>query len=179
MRLTCVLLALIAASCTSREEKEWQRFLVAAQAELKAKNEILARDVGVAFKPGWKGSWFLDMKAGKLVFREAKKDVLVARVQLVGTYHRGKQEWIWSWANEDTTPKLKDLVMRVRAFGLQRRWPALAEPVAQGPESLPDRMTAATVRVLGARGGWWGKLDDQVEMWFAILDTAAPKPNHK
>jgi hypothetical protein len=79
---------------------------------------------------------------------------LVAHFQAVGSLSKADGTWLWSWANDTLAPVTKLRMREVRAFGQDRGWRALADPMWKGDEIDGWEMTAAAVEILGAQGGY-------------------------
>ncbi|WP_444898464.1 DUF6882 domain-containing protein [Microbulbifer sp. SSSA003] len=47
----------------------------------------------------WK-SWFLNQEAGELTFSSGEVPIVVANVEIAGTYSNETKTWLWGWASE-------------------------------------------------------------------------------
>lgn len=94
--------------------------------------------------------WRLLLDAGEMHFFKPQEKPLVAKIQVVGTMSRS--QWKWSWADTTLKPNVTKEMEKLKAYGAQRKFPALTEPTWQGEEKDAWLMTAMANLLLKGKG---------------------------
>jgi hypothetical protein len=72
------------------------------------------------FQLGSHERWAVDYAAGTFKMTTNGRAVIVADMQLVGSFSKRSNSWLWAWANETNEPHLVSDVARLRTLGLVR-----------------------------------------------------------
>lgn len=131
-------------------ESECRGLIDVARQELTALNEHCQTEVGI----GSFEHWQYEADEGTIAFAGGTTPGVRALAQVVGTTSTRSKSWLWSWANESIPSHQASSAATVRAFDERENVPILlaAEPVDD--EYLGWEMTAVTVKLTGAVGGY-------------------------
>lgn len=111
---------------------------------------------------GTETQWNLDMNAGTLRFTFADGRVLVAPVQVVGTYNTANGSFLWSWDHPSVPENLRRAAQRVHNYGqthgveeLTMRSRTCSEAEAWGYAAAAAQLDGAEGAYRGDAGGTW------------------------
>jgi hypothetical protein len=128
----------------------WQPLVSEAVSDLRAKQDNLDE----RFDLYKHERYDLDLENGEIVFSNAGRPALTARVQLVGSVSTVSDTWLWSWANNHVSASVSDEMLAVRAFGERQRFASLTVPKWPGEEVDGWEMTAVAAKILDAPGAY-------------------------
>lgn len=100
--------------------------------------------------------WYYDQATGLLTFTDAKLPKLVIEYEEVGSVSEKSDTWLWAWDNDDTEPKVRSEIGRVRRFGQQhgKGFERLTEPLWPAKQQDGWNMTAIAAYLLRAKGAY-------------------------
>ena len=132
---------------TSTTDEEFQELVATAcQATKLAQERAKAAHEGL----GSSGRWGADYEAGLFTFGDGPLPSLVAEMQVVGTFSKQSNSWLWSWANESMEPGLIREVRWLQTLGQVRGISRLSEPYLPGAEEVDGwEMTSLACYLLG------------------------------
>lgn len=65
-------------------------------------------------------SWKADLDSGTITFiNDAKKIIITAPVQVIGTYNTEDSTWLWGWDHPSVNESLRKFAQKVQDFGNQ------------------------------------------------------------
>ncbi|HEY3360205.1 MAG TPA: hypothetical protein VGQ83_43540, partial [Polyangia bacterium] len=80
--------------------------------------------------------WGADYAAARFTLGAPEHPTIVADLQLVGTFSKKTNSWLWSWNNEAIEPHLSEEVARLRALGEVRGIALLAQAYQENVEEV-------------------------------------------
>ncbi len=166
--LASVVLPLVAACGPGEIDGELEPYLVKAREQLEQSRAQLHARWGRPLGPDWGArdgeTCYFDNEADKLYWRQGETVVLVADVSLVGTFEFDPKaptdkpdeagSFKWSWFNDKAGQGSRERMQAVRRWGQARRSVKLSTGGWIGHPHWAVDMLAASVRVLGASGGY-------------------------
>ncbi|MGZ3416508.1 MAG: DUF6882 domain-containing protein [Polyangiales bacterium] len=93
--------------------KGWEKLVAVATDDTKRKQEEARRD----FDLGTYARWNADYEAGWFTLGSQERAEVMADLQIVGSFSKKTDSWLWSWANEGNEPHLVREVSRLRVLG--------------------------------------------------------------
>ena len=124
---------------------------------------------------GSEEEWQLDQDKGQLIFKFPGR-TSIAEVQIIGSYDKQSESWMWAWANPLIADGLKKEAIRLKEYGEQYGIQRLSAPEWLGQESDCWYMAALACHVSNAEGAYRGPaVDSFTFMTFGPL-THSPPP---
>lgn len=99
--------------------------------------------------------WDVDQPTGTIRFTFADK-VVTAPVQMLGSWSRANETFMWAWANPSVDESLSRDAARVKAFGERHDWSFLVADTVPANEEQAADMVAVAFRITGATGFYRG-----------------------
>jgi hypothetical protein len=96
-------------------------------------------------------SWFLDQETGELIFSSGEVPMVVANVEVAGTYSNESKTWLWGWANESIHEKVKGRIEQVALVGLELGLKRLTERKFTVKEKEPWGLSRVSAYILDAK----------------------------
>jgi hypothetical protein len=147
-KLISLVTGVVAAFSAHGESPSWGQllesshsYLQTTQAELNQRYDLSSHE-----------RWDIDQQKGELVFSNAGKPAVIAKVQFVGSFSSASNSWLWSWANASVLPSLSSEVSKVKEYGEQHRFEKLAERKWPAEEADGWDMAAVTNYLLKGEG---------------------------
>lgn len=148
LRLTCVFGRKRPGDGTQLLTPALVSLIAVATVETAAKQEAAAQRWGI----GKSDRWSADLAAGTISFHFGNR-VLTGPVQLLGSYSRESETWLWGWANESVPSAVRTASEAVRELGLSDpNLRALSQRKLTGPESFGDDFAATSVEIAQLAG---------------------------
>lgn len=98
--------------------------------------------------------WDWDQEMGTLIFSHEGKPTVECDVHFVGTLSTLSKTWMWAWANQSLSDKVKEQSRLVRRIGDERQFLPLACPKWSADETDGWEMTAIMAKAVGAIGAY-------------------------
>lgn len=126
--------------------------LARAEQDIAIKTQIARETWGL----GDGGQWNADLEAGTITFINARGWVIVAPVQVIGTFNTVDSTWLWGWDHPSVPPALADHAAQARAFGERYglEWFTTRKLVVTEKDCWT--FTAVACHLAGAQGGYRG-----------------------
>lgn len=103
-----------------------------------------------AFGIGTHERWGADYAKAQFTLGSSQAISVVAEMQVVGTFAKRSNSWLWSWANDSMEPNLYSEIARLRTFGEVRGIATLADPYLESVEEVDGwELTSVARYVLG------------------------------
>jgi len=151
-------------------QAEFDAFVQDCRAELQQK---IARSVDK-----WKLDKFtrfnLDQEKGQIEFLDGQGPNLVCDIQIIGTYSKESQSWLWAWESHWVLDEIKVDSLAVRDFGAQNGIERLTTPKWEATEEDGWDMTAIAAHLLPAEGAY--RLPNREVMVFMLLKNIEVMP---
>jgi len=141
----------------SGEQVDVDQFWAEAWADLHRRQRYLAAKAGLA-----NASWAVDQSAGLIQFAREDGAVLIAPVQIIGSWNPMTETFTWGWDHPSVVTRLRASAERTRWFGEAHGLPEFTEPRMKASETDAWRMTAVAMKVNGAAGAYRGPTDGPV-----------------
>lgn len=129
-----------------------QQFLAQALAQLQAQTASHSANWGL----GSETQWNLDMAAGTLRFTFADGRVLLAPVQVVGTYNTKDSSFLWGWDHPSVPLPLRRAAQRVLDYGTAHGIGGFTTRSLECTQDQAWELTAAAAQLDGAAGAYRG-----------------------
>ena len=127
------------------------------QAILKAVDELqLKTDF---HKETWgidSAAWDVDLDRGTISFHNDKGWLILATVQVIGTYDRSDGTFMWGWDHPSVPVHAADTAKTVRLFGERHERPDLTERLVYASEDEAWQYTALAAHLAGDSGAYRG-----------------------
>ena len=133
-----------------RKQKNYEALVSEATNYLNAQNERCKTE----FQIGSYARYDCDQETGKLVWSDDGVPKVIATVQFVGSISNKSNTWLWAWANPSILDSVKAEVLKLKAFGVEKRIERLVSPKWPAEEVDGWEMTALASRLLEARGAY-------------------------
>lgn len=146
-------------------EEQFQGSIQEAQQELTELNRQCADVYGV----GTYDRWQYEADEGTIVFYSGSQARLRAAVQVVGTTSTRSRTWLWAWANESIPIQQSSAAVAVRGFGEDENLSHLRSPELPDDEYTGWEMTAITVKLTNAVGGYRTPRQDGGYTYYAFV----------
>lgn len=128
------------------------RLLRPARTWLEAQTAQQSADWGL----GTETQWNLDMDSGQLRFSFADGQVLVAPVQVAGTYNTQDGTFLWGWDHPSVPEPLRRAAKRVHKYGVEHDIERFTTRTVACTEDAAWDLTAAAAMLDGAAGAYRG-----------------------
>jgi hypothetical protein len=119
----------------------------------------------------------LDQTKGTLAFTDESGHKISCTIQIVGTFSKESNTWLWSWASPWVAEPLKRDSELVREFGRTNRLEKLTTEKWPATEADGWVMTAVALRVAGAESAY--RLPNRDSYIFMLLKKVESMPNAK
>ena len=118
-----------------------------------SKNYVAERQGSIVteFNLGGWDSWFLNQETGELTFSSGDVSMVVANVEVAGTYSNETKTWLWGWASEYIDEKVKGRIRQVALVGKELGCKKLTERKFPVSESESWELTNISAYVLKAK----------------------------
>lgn len=134
-----------------REDKEAFSFLIADAVAVLNRKQARMRErypIDDCERYDW------DQDVGQLVFSHEGKARVIAGIAFVGGISTMTNTWMWSWANDSVSERVKAEMLSVRAFGVENNFLRLASAYWSADEHDGWEMAAIATKILGAEGAY-------------------------
>ncbi|HJV74037.1 MAG TPA: hypothetical protein VJ654_07440 [Noviherbaspirillum sp.] len=128
------------------------RFLATALARLQTCTAENSQRWGL----GTESSWHLDMNAGLLQLNFADGRELHFPVQVIGTYNRRDDTFLWGWDHPSVPEPLRRAAQHVRAYGAREGFDRFTTRTLSCSENDAWDFTAAAAQLDGVTGAYRG-----------------------
>jgi hypothetical protein len=150
-------------------QEEFASFVADCRSELRQK---IASSV-----EKWKLNKFrrfnFDQEKGQLEFLDGQGPDIVSDVQIIGTYSKETQTWLWAWNSDWILDNLKKDSLRVNEFGADHSLERLLDPKWEATEEDGWDMTAVAAHLVPSEGAY--RLPNRDVMIFMLLKKIEPK----
>lgn len=106
------------------------------------------------FKVGEHERWDWYQDTGKLIFSHNGKSVVECDIDFVGTVSTQSNTWMWAWANESLTNKVKTRSRLIREIGDEKNYLKLASALWPADEIDGWEMTSIMAKATNAIGAY-------------------------
>lgn len=140
-------------------DDEFQSFVGTANAELLAKQKVLAEEYGLGSAKRW---WF-DQATANLQFFDAEDNLSIETDVIdVGSYSPISNSWKWAWGNDSVLPSLRQRAEKLKELEAITGFEIFGEkdPFSVNDESMAWELTAISLKHLGAVGCYRCPLSD-------------------
>lgn len=162
LSLCCALLVTITAGCgsatepqvsskSSNESDRFQQLLDTSTEELQLKTEAHK-----AWGLGSFDNWNIDQNVGDLVFSNDDGTNAVAAAQIIGSFNKNDNSWLWAWDNPSIVDDLKRHALKLKAYGEEHGIDRLTDPKWIGSEQDAWEMAALAVKLCDTQGAYRG-----------------------
>jgi hypothetical protein len=150
--------------------RAYRDLVVRACEYLTSRQEVLR----VRYKLGANGRYDWDMDKGVIVFSNRGRRIASATIHFVGSVATGDGTWLWSWANDSYTPRVKNRMLTIRRFGLQWGIPQLVEHCWDGNEVDGWEMTSLAAYIMKSSGAY--RVPFENGFIYMLLSDIRPGP---
>lgn len=126
--------------------------------EMKLKQQRNAARWGL----GDREQWHADLKLGHILFSRPGGELLMAPVQLVGSYDPGQCRWHWGWDHPPAQAVVAHAAELVRRFGEVYGLADLTTREIQCTEDQAWRFTAMALHLSEAEGAYRGRAGKKI-----------------
>ena len=112
------------------------------------------------FRLGSYERWDADYDSGVFTMSTGGRPRVAAELQLVGSFSKKSNSWLWSWANEQNEPHLFSEIVRLKALGEVRGIRQLLEPYHESvDETHCWELTSLACHLLGFEACYRAPMD--------------------
>lgn len=122
-----------------------------AMHDLQAKTSAHAATWGL----GDSERWDLDQTTGELVFT-FKDKVVTCKAQIIGTWNKNSETWLWAWANKSVDKALTKQSEKIRAYGVEKKIEQLTNRGGPSTEDEAWQLAALSCVIGDAQGVYRG-----------------------
>lgn len=145
------------------QSEKWEPLVREAHAELVEKQRLL----GERFKLFQWERYDWDQEKCEIVFSDAGRPMVKARVIFTGSISSISNTWLWGWSNFHFAPQVINGLVAVRDFGEQNDLANLTVPKWPADEVDGWEMTSIAAKVLNADGAY--RSPDKTGAVFMLL----------
>lgn len=151
-----LLLGLAALGCSDSGydhsgDDEFEALVNASISELEVKN-----DAHKAWGMATYERWSFDQSDGNLVFSKSDGAIAAAPAQVIGSFSKADNSWLWAWDNPSVNADLKAHSLKLKEYGEQHGIERLTTGTWIGTEADAWAMVALAVKLCDARGAYRG-----------------------
>lgn len=147
-------------------DDEYRALVEEARQELEAK----ARTLSARYRLDRSTEYAWNLGEGALSLGRDGGMLALAEVEVVGTYSRPEQTWLWAWANPAVPPAARRRAEQVIAYGHRHGIDRLTRPKLAATFDEARELVALACRVIGGAGGLSDENDGLV-MWMLLADV--------
>jgi Family of unknown function (DUF6882) len=126
---------------------KWKSLLRLSQDYSAEKQEAVVRE----FNLGNWDSWNLNQETGELIFSSGDVPMVVANVEVAGTYSNETKTWLWGWASEYILEKVSSRIGQVALVGKELKHKKLTKRKFPVSEKESWELTNISAYVLKAQ----------------------------
>lgn len=132
--------------------------------EVTSKNDVARARWGV----GTADRWSADLAQGEITFHFPDRSI-TGPVQVLGTWSRESETWLWGWANESLPPSVTQASAVTREYGKTHGLQALNEAKLGASAELSDDLASVSVE-LGELAGMYRAPSQTGFIWLGFTD---------
>ena len=106
------------------------------------------------YKIGTYQNWYYDQLTGELTFSDHGIKKLVIDYEEVGSISEVTNTFLWAWNNPHLEEKIKSEIVRVKEYGLKRKFEKLINPKWTADQYDGWEMTAIAAYLLKSKGAY-------------------------
>jgi uncharacterized protein DUF6882 len=119
------------------------------------------------------GTWNVDLEAGTITFTQSDQ-LVVAKIQVVGTLNNEKQTFMWAWDHPSIPKKLSENVTLLKQWGEVNSLPLFMNNPIICDENQAWEFTALMCKFAKAEGAYIGRKDN-ISLFLIMHDIKTIK----
>lgn len=149
-----------------QDDEAWDDLIAESFAWLQEKQQPFLDEFRITEHDRW--DW--DQDSGLLVFSNAGTPRVEAEISFSGTLSTARNTWMWAWANDSLTEKIKSDSLAMRELGDDENYLKLASALWPANEADGWAMTAVMAMALDAIGAY--RTPDEAGFAYMIVKSA-------
>ena len=148
------------------ERVDVDRFWAEAWVDLQRRQQALARKLKIG-----KADWSVNQEAGLIQFERPDGRVVIAPVQIIGSWNPRNSNFTWAWDHPSVQTRLRADAERTRWFGEKHDLLELTERALKMSERDAWKLTSVAMKVNAAAGAYSGITEGPI----VFMTFGAPK----